>query len=188
MGEHRQQSKKAKVKGNKKSAIKDFLLMFLYALIIAALLKTFIIDSRAIPTLSMYPTIDASDRVVLYRLAYIGDKVPERGDIVVFRPPAETGERSDLIKRVIGLPGETVEIKNGSVYIDGTVLTEDYLNAAPDYIYPEVTVPEGHYFMLGDNRNISGDSHVWANPFVSERQIKGQAIYRYWPLNRIGAI
>jgi signal peptidase I len=172
----------------KKSWLKDFLLIFLYALVIAIVLKAFIVDSRVVPSSSMYPTIEISDRVVLFRLSYIGERSPQRGDIVVFAPPADSGEKLDLIKRVIGLPGDTLEVKNGSVYIDGVALAEDYLNDTPDYTYGPVTVPEGHYFMMGDNRNNSRDSHAWADPFVSEDQIKGRAVCRYWPPDRIGAI
>lgn len=188
MGNFRQQSTKGAASRKSGNWLKEFGLMFLYALIIALLLKGFIVDSRMVPSGSMYPTIEIGDRVVMFRLSYIGDRAPGRGDIVVFEPPPDADEGYDLIKRVIGLPGETLEVKDGSVYIDGAALAEDYLNQAPGYTYGPVVVPEGHYFMMGDNRNNSADSHVWQDPFISEDEIKGRAVCRYWPLSRIGAL
>ena len=158
------------------------------AILIAVFLKAFIVDSRAIPTTSMVPTIEPGDRVVLSRVSYWGSRAPERGDVVVFSPPEELNENSDLIKRVIGLPGETVEVKNGLVYIDGVALDEPYVNEAPDYAYGPVTVPDDCYLVMGDNRNVSVDSHLWINPFLNEDSIKGKAVCLYWPINRIGAL
>lgn len=183
-------SKKTAVSKQNKAThwLKEILVIVLCALALAVVLKSFIIDTRAIPSSSMVPTIEEGDRVILWRLAYIFNSSPERGDIIVFNPPAELNEKDDLIKRVIGLPGETVEIKNGLVYIDGDPLDEDYLKEPPDYEFEPVTVPEDSYFMMGDNRNNSKDSHEWINPFIHEDEIKGKAIYRYWPLSRFGGI
>ena len=171
------------------SRVKDFIIVIVCALAIAFLIKGFLIDSRIIPSASMEPTIEEGDRVLMWRLAYAFGGEPERGDIVVFSAPEELNEKSDLIKRVIGLPGETVEIKNGAVYIDGEMLAEDeYQHDTPHYDYGPVTVPEDCYFMLGDNRNNSIDSHEWQDPFISIDDIKGQAFFRYWPLSRLGGI
>jgi signal peptidase I len=136
----------------------------------------------------MYPAIYPTDKVILSKLSYIGDMTPERGDIIVFKPPAESSEKSDFLKRVIGLPGEIVEIKDGYVYIDGKPLEEDYLASNPEYYMEPVIVPEGSYFVLGDNRNRSWDSHEWQNKFVPMSDIKGKAVYRYWPIDRFGSI
>ncbi len=171
-----------------KSWIKEFVIILLCAVALAAVIKTFLVDSRSIPTPSMVPTIEEGDRIVLWRLAYAFNGAPERGDIIVFTPPAELNLKYDLIKRVIGLPGETVEIKDGYVYIDGEPLEENYLNAQPNYTYGPVTVPEESYFVMGDNRNNSADSHEWINPFLSEDAIKGKAVFTYWPLSRIGGL
>jgi signal peptidase I len=171
--------------------IKDVLSVILMAAFISVVIKTFIVDTRAIPTPSMVPTIEISDRVILSKLSYVGSKTPKRGDIIVLMPPAEVveaGTDSDLLKRVIGLPGETVEVKDNYVYIDGKPLTEDYLEAQPVYTIDPVVVPEGCYFLLGDNRNNSYDSHLWHNQFVPMSDIKGKAVYRFWPLDRFGNI
>lgn len=183
--------KKTTKKKNEKSfgaVLKDFLWIILIAVAISVMLKTFVVDSRVIPTLSMYPTIQVGDRIILNKLAYIGDKTPQRGDIVVFYPPAELNSKDDLIKRVIGLPGETLEIIGGVVYIDGEALDESYVYGIPDYDYSAVTIPDDCYFMMGDNRNSSLDSHLWNNPFIEAVDIRGRAIFIYWPLNRMGIL
>ena len=111
MGEHKLRQSQVKDAKKKKGTWREGFMLFIYALLLALLLKAFVVDSRAIPSTSMQPTIEPGDRVVLYRLAYLGERTPQRGDIVVFKAPAETQEKSDMIKRVIGLPGEKVEIR-----------------------------------------------------------------------------
>lgn len=167
------------------SFIKETVIIIVSALVIAMLLQTFIVDSRIVPTLSMYPTIDSGNRVIVNKLAYISSRTPQRGDIVVFKAPEELDTKDDLLKRVVGLPGETIEVKDGYVYIDGVALEEDYLDEKPQYTFGPVTVPEGEYFMLGDNRNNSVDSHRWTDHFVPESDIIGEVIWRYWPLNEM---
>ena len=184
----RKEGKKKEKQGGVMVFIKDVISIILMAALISVVLKTFIVDTRSIPTESMYPTIYISDRVILSKLSYIGDKTPKRGDIIVLMPPAELGMNSDLLKRVIGLPGEIVEVKDNYVYIDGKPLSEDYLAAQPAYFMEPVIVPEGCYFLLGDNRNNSLDSHLWRNQFVPMSDIKGKAVYRYWPIDRFGNI
>lgn len=103
---------------------------------------------------------------------------PERGDIIVFQFPRDTSR--DFIKRVIGVPGDSVEIRDGRVYVNGKPLDEPYIMAPPHYQMPPVSVPSGHYFVLGDNRNNSSDSHVWG--LVPWYDIIGQAWVSYWPL------
>ena len=141
---------------------------------------------------SMLPTLDNGEYVLISRMAYkLGDY--QRGDIIVFRPPmypdAPYWQRlfglpgfddnyEDYIKRIIGLPGETVKIANGTVYINGVQLIEPYIVAPPDYSN-EWTVPEGQLFVLGDNRNNSADSHAWG--FLPEENILGKALVVYWP-------
>ena len=179
-----QDGKKQRTSG---SWLKELVIIFVCALAIALVVKSFLIDSRIVPSSSMYPTIEVGDRVLMWRLAYAFGGEPERGDIVVFEAPEELNESSDLIKRIIGLPGETIEIKNGAVYIDGEILDEaDYQHAVPQYEYGPVTIPEDCYFMLGDNRNKSIDSHEWDSPFIPIDDIKGKAIFRYWPISRMG--
>jgi len=109
---------------------------------------------------------------------------PQRGDIIVFRYPKEPSR--DFIKRVIAVPGDVVEIRNGVVYINGEPLREDYTAAAPSYPMAPERVPPGSYFVLGDNRNNSSDSHVWG--LVPEGNIIGKAWLSYWPPDRWGIV
>jgi signal peptidase I len=140
---------------------------------------------------SMVPTLKNGEYVLISRLSYkLGDF--QRGDIIVFRPPmypdAPLWQRifglpidddyEDYIKRIIGLPGETVRIANGTVYINSVKLVESYIAAPPDYS-SEWTVPAGQLFVLGDNRNNSADSHAWG--FLPEGNVLGKALVVYWP-------
>ena len=120
------------------------------------------------------------DRIFGNRLAYVLGE-PERFDIVIFKYPDD--ESQLFIKRIIGLPGETVEIIDGKVYIDGsdTPLDDSFTLETPTGNYGPYTVPEGCYFMLGDNRNNSKDSRFWQNTFVEEDKILGKAVVKYFP-------
>jgi len=126
---------------------------------------------------SMMPTLENGEFVLVNRLAYRFGEIG-RGDIIVFHFPLDV--QQDLIKRVIGLPGETVSIRNGAVFVNGLRLEEPYIAAAPFY-QGEWTVPEGSLFVLGDNRNDSSDSHSWG--LLSQEQVIGKAILIYWPVN-----
>jgi len=126
------------------------------------------------------PFIDAGDNPVHYLF-----RSPRRGDVVVFRFPGNP-ERAPLIKRIIGEPGDTVEIKNDTVYINGGPLDEPYITSKPTYVYGLKEVPPKQYFVLGDNRNNSYDSHVWG--FLPEENIIGQARLSYWPKSDWGLI
>ena len=133
-----------------------------------------------IPSESMEDTIMTGDRIFGNRLAYI-NKDPQRFDIVIFKYPDD--ETQLFIKRVIGLPGETVEIRDGKVYIDGseTPLDDSFTPEPPQGDWGPEVVPEGSYFMLGDNRNRSKDSRFWTNTFVKKEKILGKAVLRYFP-------
>jgi signal peptidase I len=121
-------------------------------------------------------------------------RAPRRGDVIVFKFPQDPDR--DFIKRVIGVPGDTVEVREGSVFVNGARLEEEYILATPNYSYGPKTVPEGHYFVLGDNRRNSFDSHQWAQScsdqqqcdFVPEENIIGQAWLRYWPWEDLGFV
>ena len=125
---------------------------------------------------SMVPTLQDGEYVLVNRLAY-RNHLPERGDIIVFSSPQTTD--LDLIKRVIGLPGDTVEISGGVVRVNGQVLEEPYIAAAPVY-NGEWEVPDGKLFVLGDNRNDSSDSHAWG--LLPLENVIGKAILIYWPI------
>jgi len=123
---------------------------------------------------AMEPTHHSGDYVTISKLA----RRPARSDVVVFHYPQD--ESRDFIKRVIALPGESVEVRGGIVYVDGKALEEPYVREPASYAFPPETVPAGQYFVLGDNRNNSSDSHVWG--FVPEKNIVGKVWFKYWPL------
>lgn len=153
------------------------------------LLKEFVIINAFIPSGSMENTIQPGDRVMGNRLAYLTEG-PERGDIVIFRYPDD--EEQLFVKRVIGLPGETVTIEDAKVYIgeEQILLEENYLKEAwiVDNGPYTFEVPEGSYLVLGDNRNNSKDARYWENTYVVEEQILGEAVFRYWPFDSIGTL
>jgi signal peptidase I len=158
------------------------------ALVLALLIRSFIAEPRYIPSDSMIPTLATGDRLVVEKISS-RFRAPTTGDIIVFEPPPQLQSRGyskdqAFIKRVIGTPGEVVQIQDGKVYLDGTPLEEDYIAQPPAYNMPPVRVPEGHLFVMGDNRNNSNDSHIWG--FLPQPNIIGEAIWRFWPPNRIG--
>jgi signal peptidase I len=139
----------------------------------------------------MIPTLDIGDRLVVEKVSYHFNP-PTTGDIIVFEPPEILqlqGYTKDqaFIKRIIGLPGQTIDIKNGVVYIDDRPLEEDYIAELPDYLWQgPVKIPEDQYFVMGDNRNNSNDSHIWG--FLPKENIIGRAVFRFWPFERIGLV
>lgn len=151
-------------------------------------IRTFIAEARYIPSSSMEPTLLINDRLIIEKVGYHFNE-PKRGDVVVFsatKALQEQGYNEDFIKRIIGIPGDTVSISQGKVYVNGQVLRENYIKDAPDYNFPEVTVPTGQYLVLGDNRNNSYDSHYWG--FVPKENIIGRASVKFWPPQRMGSI
>lgn len=161
------------------------------ALLISLLIRVFVAEPRYIPSDSMLPTLVVGDRLVVEKVSYSFNP-PKTGDIIVFQPPQilqTRGYSKDqaFIKRIIGLPGETIDIKNGRVYLNDRPLPEDYIADLPDYPWGgPVQVPAGKYFVMGDNRNNSNDSHIWG--FLPEQNIIGHAVFRFWPLDRIGLL
>lgn len=182
--------------------------------ILAFGIRTFVAEARYIPSGSMLPTLQINDRLIIDKLGYHFQD-PKRGDIVVFSPTEvlmqENPSLKDaFIKRVIGLPGETVELKNGRVFIDGNPLSENYvasdiypaepvtassehqtteIEVCPPnqrYLVGAVTIPADSYLVLGDNRNNSYDSRCWG--IVPRSNIIGRAIVRFWPINNLGNI
>jgi signal peptidase I len=138
----------------------------------------------------MEPTLCIGERILINKLAYAFGSLPKRGDIIVFTPPPVTHAQNDYIKRIIGMPGEQVEIKDGKVYIikpDSTIMElndEPYIFAPATYYYISPIIPENHYFVMGDNRNNSSDSHTgWT---VSLDSIVGKACFAFWPKEKFG--
>ncbi len=163
----------------------SWLLVFVIAIVAATLIKEFIIFNVEVPTGSMENTIEIGDRVVTSRLSYLSSN-PRRGDIVVFPYPDD--EELDYIKRIIGLPGERIEGKDGLVYIDGEPLEESYVKEALDSDFGPYDVPEDSYFMMGDNRNNSQDSRYWENKFLARDKIEGKAILKYPKFHWFGSV
>ena len=159
----------------------------LTALLFAVLVKMFLLQAFYIPSESMHPTLKTNDRVLVNKMSYRLHGV-HRGDIVVFEslPSAGSGTR-DLIKRVVGLPGETVEARDGKVWIDGRRLEENYLE--PSVVtdnMPLTKVPPGHYWVMGDNRPKSRDSR-FIGP-IPRSAIVGRAFVRVWPVSSLGRL
>ncbi|WP_354635090.1 signal peptidase I [Planktothricoides raciborskii] len=156
--------------------------------ILAIGIRTFVAEARYIPSGSMLPTLEINDRLIIDKLSY-HFKDPQRGDIIVFSPtPALQKEnfKDAFIKRVIGLPGDKVQVKLRVVYVNDQPIQEQYIQEQPNYDYGPVVVPENQYLVLGDNRNNSYDSHYWG--FVPRENIIGQAVIRFFPFNRMGGI
>lgn len=165
------------------SSLAEWVVIIAIAFALSIVLRNYLIDTRIVPTGSMLPTIQLQDRLIVDRVMYKYDEV-KRGDIIVFSAPEAAEEDKDLVKRVIGLPGDKLEIKEGMVYIDDKVLNEPYIQQPADYNYGPVIVPDESYFMLGDNRRYSKDSHVWG--YVLDENILGRVWIRYWPLDSFG--
>lgn len=162
----------------------DWIKTIFLALIIALIVTKVVIINAIIPSDSMENTIMIGDRVVANRLAYKFSDV-KRGDIVIFPYPDD--EEVLYVKRVIGLPGETVDIVNGDIFINGELLEEDYVSSdITDYTRNSTyEVPDGHLFMMGDNRSISKDSRYWHNTFLEVDKIEGKALFRYYPFPKL---
>ena len=160
----------------------------LITLVIAFTFVYFIGLRTSVVGQSMSETLESGDEILVNRFIYkVSD--PKPNDIIVFLPNGN--EKSHYyVKRVIGLPGETVEIVDGKVYINGsdTPLEEPYLPEPMEGSYGSYTVPEGSYFMLGDNRNNSRDARYWENKFVKKEKIIAKVLFCYYPLSQFGPV
>ena len=176
-----QKQRKRKKESGLRNAV-EWVVIIGGAFLVAFVVKTFLIQAFFIPSGSMLPTLHEDDRVLVNKLSYDLHDV-HRGDLVVFERPENeaAGQIKDLIKRVVGLPGERIESRDGAVYIDGDLLEEPYLadGAETTGLEPQ-TVPEGHVFVMGDNRGDSMDSRVFHA--INEDLIVGRAFVRVWPL------
>jgi signal peptidase I len=164
-----------------KSWVREILITLGLAVAIYLIIQTSLQNS-VVYDVSMQPTLIAGQRLIVIKPVY-NFKEPERGDIIIVRPPSEP--KKEFVKRLIGLPGDTVEVNSGTVYVDKVPLEESYIKEKPRYTMAPFKVPENNYFVLGDNRNNSSDSHLgWT---VTRDKIVGMAWLRYWPLNKFGA-
>jgi len=166
----------------------EWLVLVACSLGVALLVRAFLVQAFYIPSESMVPTLHKDDRVLVNKLSYKLHDI-HRGDIVVFEAPpgTATSEVKDLIKRVIGLPGESIEGRDGNIYVDGRIIDEPYL--PPDVRsreFPPEKIPEDHYWVLGDNRQDSRDSTFFKS--IEQGAIVGRAFVRIWPVGNIGLI
>lgn len=174
---------------NVKKEVLSWVLTFVIAFALAFVLKNYVIINASVPTGSMQNTIQPKDKLFGSRLAYLKEG-PERGDIIFFYYPDD--ENQKYVKRVIGLPGEKVTIREGKVYIndsetplDEPYLKEEWVRGTGPY---EFIVPEDGYFCMGDNRNSSYDARYWVNTYVMRDKIIGEALYVYFPFEHMGTV
>jgi signal peptidase I len=162
-----------------KSTIKYFVCL---SLTIAAIivLNLFVIVNAYIPSESMYNTLQKKDLIIASRIEYEHND-PQRGDIIIFNSTQVSKDEPQLIKRIIGLPGDTIEIKQGNVYVNGTLLKENYALKDKFTSQTKYVVPENCYFVMGDNRANSYDSRYWKDPYVKRSDIIGKAKFKYYP-------
>lgn len=162
-----------------KAEIISWIKTIVLAVLLAVIVDTVFIVNATVPTGSMENTIMTNDRILALRTSYWFSS-PERGEIVVFRYPDDPSGDTLFVKRVIGIGGDTVEVRNGEVLVNGEVLDEPYIREQTEGNFGPYTVPEGHYFMMGDNRNQSLDSRYWTNTYVAEDEILGKVVLRYY--------
>ena len=177
----------------------EWILLIIAALVIAVLIKAFLFQAFYIPSDSMVPTLQKNDRVIVNKLSYHLHAV-HRGDIVVFTTPKGPDGQpidptiKDLVKRVIGLPGEVISAKNDQILIDGKVLHEPYLpkgtvsdcTSFATQCFPTGKIPANEYFVMGDNRSNSRDSRYFGP--IPKHEIVGRVFVRVWPLKRLGIL
>lgn len=177
---------------NWKSELISWIQIIIAAAVIALFLNSCIIANSQVPSESMENTIMAHDRVIGSRLSYLFSE-PERGDVIIFHYPDDPTGDTYYVKRVIGLPGDVIDIHDGGVYLNGsdTPLDEPYIKEPmeTDPNHPlHFEVPEDSYFMMGDNRNDSWDARFWENTWVTKDKLIAKVLFRYYPFNKMGVI
>jgi len=170
---------------DRRDDIKTTSASFLFALFV----RLSLFEPRFIPSLSMFPTFDIGDQLLVDKVSRVV-RTYQRQDVVVFNPPEAyvelTGNTEALIKRVVAVEGDVVEVKNSHLFVNGVQQEEEYTNELPNYTLEPLLVPKGMLLVLGDNRNHSFDSHVWG--FLPDKNVIGRAVVKYWPPWRVGAI
>lgn len=166
------------------ATVREIVEMTVLTLLMSAVIQL-VVQSREVEGASMEPNFHTGERVLVNRLAYRGFREPQRGDVIVFHAWHSAGEE-DYIKRVVGLPGDVVEIRDGTVFLNGSPFDEPYLDQTTQSALGPTVVPEGAYFVLGDNRGNSSDSRLFG-PLPLDK-IVGRAWLRYWPPDVAGAI
>ena len=167
-----------------KQKLTEFAKVVLIALVVAVVLRTWVVEPRYIPSGSMEPTLLVNDRVLVDKISYRFHP-PQRGDILVFYPPY--ADDKAYIKRLIAIGGDRIAIHNGQVFVNQQPLNEPYIAEPPNYELAELVVPQSYLWVMGDNRNNSNDSHVWG--FLPVENVIGKAVFRFFPLDqRIGIL
>jgi signal peptidase I len=185
--EHFQTSSEERRPATKKGggALEYLVILLVSFALVFGFVRPFVMEAFWIPSGSMIPTLEVGDRVLVNKFIYRFTD-PERGDIIVFESVDRTNE--DLIKRVVGLPGDEIAVRSGKLYVNGEPQKEPYTNKKlPDRsFYAKTTVPKDHVFVMGDNRGNSADSRVFGP--LPEKNIEGEAFLRFWPPDRIGLL
>ena len=170
--------------GKTVTGLRDLIGTLLVAVILALLVRTFVVESYVVQGVSMEPTFANNEHVLVNKTAFLLSP-PKTGEIIVFHPPIP-GVTEDYIKRVIATAGETVGIRSGNVYVDGKKIPQPYIEYWDPTSFHTETVPKGYVFVLGDNRPDSYDSRYFG--FVPVRSIAGQVVFAFWPLSRLGTV
>lgn len=172
----------------RKRALTEWIAILIVAVVVSLIMRTFVFETYFVPSGSMYPTLHVGDRIIVDKLSVDFGTI-NRGDIVVFKAPekvaAACGDAvADLVKRVIGLPGDNITSKGNTIYVDGIAVKEKWPHIEPlGTAIGKIHVPAGDYFMIGDNHAPSCDSRAWG--FVPKSSIIGKVFLRIWPLSRI---
>ncbi|TNJ62744.1 signal peptidase I [Paenibacillus hemerocallicola] len=169
-----------------KAVLKEWVPPLAIAIILSLLIQTYVAQAVKVPSGSMEPNININDRLVMEKMLKFTDF--GHGDIVVFNHAAENKDEVRYVKRLIGLPGDTIEVKEGILYRNGEKVDEPYLKAKMNYSFERITVPDNKYFFLGDNRNNSYDAHLWPNRYVDKSELVGKVLFRFYPFNHVGPL
>lgn len=165
--------------------IKDWVISILIAVVLAFFIRYYIVELYMVEGPSMRPTLLNGERLVVNKFIY-RFKTPQRGDVLVFRYPKDPSR--DFIKRVIAVPGDTIEMKDGRIFLNSQLQNEGYILERTRGSFPLKTVPEGHLFVMGDNRNNSEDSRFSDVGFVPYELVKGKAVVVFWPLDQLKSL